>query len=381
LADIVYNIKLQDGGQIEVGNRVFAATLGARFDTADLGKDPIHHEETSRHLLGLTGYALGYIHWALGTASVDQHGMPSPYKRTDPPSKIGTATLLDKEILEVILVSQEADQNWIDTLNMLRRVHSTWNHVARSICPEFTSDTPRTPNQEEKETWLSTFHREQEKAQQRIRNRRDRPEPVFAYVARNIFDNIRSYPANLDILTEAMTTLRWSIPQITEEDDDETELFVGSSHTNTLYSTLSRHTLRPTPYAAQNLGGQTQEHIAVTPRAVKVLNLDTLIIATLTQYTHCCPQHLQILLNSLRILTSAGHPNQKQEKDWLLTLQTAHILRTNLREFDSKDLIALGAKGEESLLTFVRTHLISKESRWMKNNLLKPGRRSELGSP
>jgi len=364
-----------------VGNRVFAATLGARFDTADLGKDPIHHEETSRHLLGLTGYALGYIHWALGTASVDQHGMPSPYKRTDPPSKIGTATLLDKEILEVILVSQEADQNWIDTLNMLRRVHSTWNHVARSICPEFTSDTPRTPNQEEKETWLSTFHREQEKAQQRIRNRRDRPEPVFAYVARNIFDNIRSYPANLDILTEAMTTLRWSIPQITEEDDDETELFVGSSHTNTLYSTLSRHTLRPTPYAAQNLGGQTQEHIAVTPRAVKVLNLDTLIIATLTQYTHCCPQHLQILLNSLRILTSAGHPNQKQEKDWLLTLQTAHILRTNLREFDSKDLIALGAKGEESLLTFVRTHLISKESRWMKNNLLKPGRRSELGSP
>ena len=55
LVDIVYNIKLQDGGQIEVGNRVFAATLGARFDTTDLGKDPIHHEETSRHLLGLTG--------------------------------------------------------------------------------------------------------------------------------------------------------------------------------------------------------------------------------------------------------------------------------------------------------------------------------------
>jgi len=320
-----------------MGNRVFAATLGARFDTAELGKDPIYHEETPRHLLGLTGYASGHIHWALGTASVDQHGMPSPYKRTDPPSKIGMATLLDKEILEAILVSQKADQKWIDTLSMLRRVHSTWNLVARSICSEFTSDTPRTPNQEEKETWHSTFHREQEKAQERIRRRRDRPHPVFTYVARNIFDNIRSYPTNLDILTEAMTTLRWSLPQITAEDDDEMELFAGSTHTNTLYSTLSRHTLRPTPYAAQNLGNQIQEHIAVTPRAARVLDLDTLIIATLTQYTHCCPQHLQILLNSLQILTSARHPNQKQEKDWLLTLQTAHILRTNLRKFDSKD--------------------------------------------
>jgi len=179
LVDIVYNIKLQDGGQIEVGNRVFAATLGAHFDTTDLGKDPIYYEETSRHLLGLTGYASGYIHWALGTASVDQHGMPSPYKRPDPPSKIGSAILLDKEILEAILVSQKADQNWIDTLSMLRRVHSTWNHVARSICPELISGTPRTPNQEKEETWLSTFHREQGKAQDRIRKRRDRPQPVF----------------------------------------------------------------------------------------------------------------------------------------------------------------------------------------------------------
>jgi len=50
----------------------------------------------------------------------------------------------------------------------------------------------------------------------------------------------------------------------------------------------------------------------------------------------------------------------------LLTRQTAHILLTNLREFDSKDLKALGAIGEEALLTFVRTHLISRGSRWMK---------------
>jgi len=63
--------------------------------------------------------------------------------------------LLDKEILEAILVSQIADQNWIDTLSMLRRVHSSWNHVARSICPELISDTPRTPNQEEEAVFFT----------------------------------------------------------------------------------------------------------------------------------------------------------------------------------------------------------------------------------
>jgi len=55
LAHIVYNIKLQEGGQIELGNKVFAGTLGARFDMTDLGKDPMFHEETSRlgiHPLG-----------------------------------------------------------------------------------------------------------------------------------------------------------------------------------------------------------------------------------------------------------------------------------------------------------------------------------------
>jgi len=106
-------------------------------------------------------------------------------------------------------------------------------------------------------------------------------------------------------MIEAMISLKLSIPPITDEVEYETELFVGNSHTNALYSILSRRVLRPTPYAAQNLGGQIQEHIEVTPRAAKVLNLGTRIIATLTQYPHCCPQHLQILLTSLQIITSA----------------------------------------------------------------------------
>jgi len=268
-------------------------------------------------------------------------------------------------MLEAILVSQKADQHWIETLSMFRRVHSTWNHVVQSICPELSPAVPRTPNQEKKETWLSTFHREQEGVKDRIRERREGPQPAFTYAASYIFNIIQSYPTNLDILTEAMISLSSSISPITDEVPDDTEFFTGNSHQNALYSILSRHVLRPTPYAALDIGGQRQEHIEITPSAEKVLNLGTRIIAFLTQHLHCCPQHLQTLLDSLHILTSARHSNDKQEKDWHLTLHTTQILRVNLHKFDSKDLKILGAKGEESLLSFVLTYLISHGSSWM----------------
>jgi len=48
LVHTVYNIKLQSGGQIELGDRVYAATLGARFDTTDPGQEPIYSEDASR---------------------------------------------------------------------------------------------------------------------------------------------------------------------------------------------------------------------------------------------------------------------------------------------------------------------------------------------
>jgi len=172
-AHIVYNIKLQRGDHIELGNRVYAATLGARFDTAGPGEEPTYSEEASRYLQDLPGYASGHIHWAPGTASVDRHRMPSSKWPTDPPSKIGTSTLLEKDILEVILCTQNADQKWIDTLSMLRRVHSIWNHVARSIYPEFTNDIPGAQTSDEKNTWRSTFYREREEVQDRIRSRRE----------------------------------------------------------------------------------------------------------------------------------------------------------------------------------------------------------------
>ena len=110
-----------------VGNKVYAATLGARLD-GDPGQDPTYYAETTKHLHDLAGYSSGRIHWAYGTASVDQYGMPSLATRLLAPSVIGTELLLDKEILGAILISLRADQNWIDSLNMLRRVHSSWNH-------------------------------------------------------------------------------------------------------------------------------------------------------------------------------------------------------------------------------------------------------------
>ena len=311
-AHTVYNIKLQSGGQIELGNRVYAATLGARFDTIDPGKEPLYSEEASRYLQDLSGYASGHIHWALGTASVDCHGMPSPKRLTDLPSKIGTSTLLEKDILEVILITQHADQKWIDTLSMIRRVHSTWNHVARIIYPEFTIDTLRVPIQEEKETWQSTFYRKKEKAQKRIRNQREQTDPVFTQIASNVIGILRTYPATLDILVEAMTTLQWKTPHLTTEDKYERELFAGSAHTDTFYSTLSRHTLRSTPYAAQDLNSQIQEHIAVTPRAARVLGLGTLIIDTLVKFNHCCPSAIPTLLKSLRVLTAGRTPSKNR---------------------------------------------------------------------
>jgi len=143
LTHMVYNIKLQSGGQIEIGNKVYAATLGARFDTVQVGQDPIYSADTTRYLQDLPEYSSGHIHWAWGTASVDQHGMPRPKKEEAVPTEIGTSTLLNAEILETILTTQCADQKWIDILSMIRRVHSTWHTVVRSVYPEFVTHSSR----------------------------------------------------------------------------------------------------------------------------------------------------------------------------------------------------------------------------------------------
>jgi len=172
------NIKLQKGDHIELGNIIYAATLGARFDTTGSEEEPTYSEEDSRYLQDLPGYSSGHIHWAPGAASVDRHGMPISKLPIDPPSRIGTSTLLDKDILEIILCPQKAEQKWIDTLSMLRRFHSIWNHVARSIFPEFTNDIPGIHTLKEEKSWRSAFFREREKVRDRITSLREPLDPL-----------------------------------------------------------------------------------------------------------------------------------------------------------------------------------------------------------
>jgi len=257
LAHTVYNIKLQSGGQIELGNKTYAATLGARFGAVDLGQDPIYSEETTRYLQDLLGYSSGHIHWAQVTASVDQHGMPRPNRKAALPSEIGTSILLNKEILETILTTQYADQIWIDILSMIRRVNSTWNNVVRSIYPEFAIHPSREPIPADAETWRATFSRDKENAHVTIRDQREHTEIDPLHEASNVLRIFQTYPATLNILVEAMNTLHGRTPPWSLVDDDLRWKLLGSdTHANTLYSALSRHTLRPTPYAAHDLPSQ-----------------------------------------------------------------------------------------------------------------------------
>jgi len=173
MTHIVYNIKLQSGDQIEIGNKVYAATLGARFDAVEVGQDPIYSADTTRYLQDLPEYSSGHIHWAWGAVSVDQHGMPRPRRGKASPTEIGTSTLLNAEILETILTTQYADQKWVDILSMLRRVHSTWNTVVRSIYPEFDTHPSRELIQGGGRAWRATFFRDQDNAQITIRHQRE----------------------------------------------------------------------------------------------------------------------------------------------------------------------------------------------------------------
>jgi len=217
--------------------------------------------------------------------------------------------------------------------------------------PGVTTYPFREQIQEGEQTWRSTFFLEKKKAHDRIRSRREQSDIFFSQVASNVLNILRTYPATLDILVEAVTTLHWHTHHYATEDNFEPvrTLLASDTHANTLYSTLSRHTLRPTPYAAQDLYSQIQEHIAATPRATKVLDLGTRILTILARITHCCPSAIPTLLDSLRVLTAGRTRHKKEKQDWRFTNQTTHILSINLRGMDSADLIKLGEKGLDGL--------------------------------
>jgi len=370
LTHMVYNIKLQSGGQIEIGNKVYAATLGARFDAVEVGQDPIYLADTTRYLQDLPEYSSGHIHWAWGTASVDQHGMPRPKRGQASPTEIGTSTLLNAEILETILTTQYADQKWIDILSMIRRVHSTWHTVVRSIYPEFVTHSSRELIQGGGEAWRATFFRDQENAQATIRLQREDTKVDPWDAISNILNIIQTYPASPNILGEAMPALCIQTPPWRSGNEVLRWYLLGAETlANTLYSTLSRHTLRPTPYSTQDLPSQIREHIAATPRATIVRELGLWTLKTLGKVKHCCPSAILTLLDSLRVLTAGRAPWEKEYQYWIHTGFTASLLAMHLRGMASDDLIKLGKRGLDDLLFFIQTHLIAQGGRGLRKRV------------
>jgi len=160
---------------------------------------------------------------------------------------------------------------------MIRRVHSTWHTVVRSIYPDFDIHPSRELIQGDGETWRATFFRDQDNAQATIRHLREDtttdPWPAIS----NILSIIQTYPASPNILGEAMLALCIQTPPWRSGNEGLRWYLLGAETlANTLYSTLSRHTFRPTPYSAQDLPSQIREHIAPTPRATTVRELGPL---------------------------------------------------------------------------------------------------------
>jgi len=192
---------------------------------------------------------------------------------------------------------------------MIRRVHSTWHTVVRSIYPEFDTHPSRELIQDGEEAWRATFFRDQENAQVTIRHQREDTKTDPWHEESNLLNIIQTFPASLNILGEAMNALYGRTPPWSSGNEVLRWYLIGADTlANTLYSTLSRHTLWPTPYSAQDLPSQIREHIAATPRATKVLVLGDGILNTLVKFKHCCPSAILTLHDSLRVLTADRAP-------------------------------------------------------------------------
>ena len=155
------------------------------------------------------------------------------------------------------------------------------------------------------------------------------------------------------------------LSHITEKDNYELEN-AGGPYVNTLYSALSRHVLRPNPYAARDLNRQIKEHTTITPRSIRAHCLGNLILESLEKLHHHCPMAITTLLDSLLVLTAGRTPRKKIGQDWMLTKQVAFIPLMYLRGMNREDLVRMGANTMETLKIFVQGHLISHGRRWMK---------------
>jgi len=90
---------------------------------------------------------------------------------------------------------------------MIRRVHSTWHTVVRSIYPEFVTHSSRELTQGGGEAWRATFFRDQENTQATIRLQSEDTKVDPWDAISNILNIIQTYPASPNILGEAMPAL------------------------------------------------------------------------------------------------------------------------------------------------------------------------------
>ena len=183
----------------------------------------------------------------------------------------------------------------------------------------------------------------------------------------DILNIIQLYPSSPTILEEAMHALCMLTPPWRAGNDELGWYLLGADTlANTLYSTLSRHTLRSTPYSAIDLPSQIREHIVATPRAVTVRELGLWVLITLGKIKHYRPTAILILLDSLQVLTAGRAPWKKEYQAWLLTELTASLLAMHLRGMANADFIKLDNRGLEGLLQFIQTHLIGQGGRGLR---------------
>ena len=178
---------------------------------------------------------------------------------------------------------------------------------------------------------------------------------------------IQIYPFFPNILEEAIHALCMLTPPWRAGNEEHRWHLLGAETlVHTLYSTLSRHALRSTPFSALDLPRQTREHTLATPRALIVRELGLWTLITLGKIKHCYPSAILTLLDSLQVLTAGRAPWKKEYQAWLLTELTAALLAMHLRGMVNADFIKLDERGLEGLIQFIQTHLMGQGGRGLR---------------
>ena len=128
--------------------------------------------------------------------------MPFFEPERDPPAGAETGTLLDKNILRIILLAPKEEHEWIDKRRMLRRVHSLRLQEAREIYPD-QSDRPLAG----KPTWGTVFHKSRDRARGFFKVIKEQPHLSHYPAVKDIMELLEIFPATLDIQLSSVSEL------------------------------------------------------------------------------------------------------------------------------------------------------------------------------